>query len=946
MRRKEIIKSAWDLISYGMQQAGMSQSEIEEYLHNNQKDVSNFIERKFSKYKTKKDVMAETLESISEIAKTNESLDDVIKEYEKLGFNNKEIATLKKEFIRARVEDRVVRLYTDEMLDDEMKIRCRNYKNNHHEIRDIARAKEAKIRNLLEQGNTPEEIASDSELNVCIEGVFAIYKQIYEKKQAEEAKKVKAEKAEEAKKVKAEKAEEAKRIKAEKAEEAKRIKAEKAEEAKRIKAEKAEEAKKIRAAKAEEKQKTKKTQNEEISRDAERAARSKLVKPVAIKSVSEEQLKSVRDRAIAGENIEDIVAEYAKQGYTKRAISHLRTAFNNAQLENKIVRLYTDEMLGEELSQKCTKYKYKNAEVGRIAREKKKKIQNLLSQGKAPEEIAADEELDVCIEGVLAIQKEIEARKAKRIEARKQKKKAVTIKLTDEEIDSIIVRVKEGEKLENLVSEYQSLGYSKKDIYRIRQTFDRAKKEIIIERLYPEEMLSEEMKAQCRNYKRNHAEITKIAKAKRAKVQSLLKQGKTPEEIAEDEELNVCIEGVLEIQGKLKERKEKQVEYKKRQKIKKKQKEEMAIEARKKAKEEKAKEDESKRKLEAEAVAEMEKCIAEHEERREEHKASKKEKKIVVSSNSGYNRMNILRKRIEAEMRKGQSRKEEEEKATNQVLAELDENTKTMETILTNMLKVRSNRILGRYKGMFISCAEKAIDGVTTEEELKRVKDLMRKFESIESVRQYETTIVTSKLYRKEGELRANKAGSSRFAKDVIDIANGIAQGNIDVAEAKKRLQGRDSQLRAYMAQEIPERVLSSDVMRIRDNLREITGDDENTYLTLARICMSGENYDTVTELSRDYIQNGKDESTKYDAKRMIKQAEQGRKYSEISKSIQTALATESKDISYENKTYELIQDKINQYGLDPSKIVLGIRPDGIKITLEKIMIREYNRNK
>ena len=56
-------------------------------------------------------------------------------------------------------------------------------------------------------------------------------------------------------------------------------------------------------------------------------------------------------------------------------------------------------------------------------------------------------------------------------------------------------------------------------------------------------------------------------------------------------------------------------------------------------------------------------------------------------------------------------------------------------------------------------------------------------------------------MYRKEGELRANKAGSSRFAKDVIDIANGIAQGNIDVAEAKKRLQGRDSQLRAYMAQ-------------------------------------------------------------------------------------------------------------------------------------------------
>ena len=922
MRRKEIIKSAWDLISYGMQQAGMSQSEIEEYLHNNQKDISNFIEKKFSKYKTKKDVMAETLESISEIAKTNESIDDVIKEYEKLGFNNKEIATLKKEFIRARVEDRIVRLYTDEMLDDEMKIRCRNYKNNHHEIRDIARAKEAKIRNLLEQGKTPEEIASDSELNVCIEGVSAIYKQIYEKKQAEEAKRVKAEKAEETKRIKAEKAEEAKRIKAEKAEEAKKIRAAKAEETKRVRAEKAEEARRVRA------------------------ARSKLAKPVAIKSVTEEQLKSVRDRAIAGENIEDIVAEYAKQGYTKRAISHLRTAFNNAQLENKIVRLYTDEMLGEELSQKCTKYKYKNAEVGRIAREKKKKIQSLLSQGKAPEEIAADEELDVCIEGVLAIQKEIEARKAKREAAREQKKKAVTIKLTDEEIDSIIVRVKEGEKLEDLVSEYQSLGYGKKDIYRIRQTFDRAKKEIIIERLYPEEMLSEEMKAQCRNYKRNHAEITKIAKAKKAKVQSLLKQGQTPEEIAEDEELNVCIEGVLEIQGKLKERKEKQVEYKKRQKIKKKQKEEMAIEARKKAKEEKAKEDESKRKLEAEAVAEMEKCIAEHEERREEHKASKKEKKIVVSSNSGYNRMNILRKRIEAEMRKGQSRKEEEEKATNQVLAELDENIKTMETILTNMLKVRGNRILGRYKGMFISCAEKAIDGVTTEEDLKRVKDLMRKFESIESVRQYETTIVTSKLYRKEGELRANKAGSSRFAKDVIDIANGIAQGNIDVAEAKKRLQGRDSQLRAYIAQEIPERVLSSDVMRIRDNLREITGDDENTYLTLARICMSGENYDTVTELSRDYIQNGKDESTKYDAKRMIKQAEQGRKYSEISKSIQTALATESKDISYENKTYELIQDKINQYGLDPSKIVLGIRPDGIKITLEKIMIREYNRNK
>ena len=889
MRRKEIIKSAWDLISYGMKQAGMSQSEIEEYLHNNQKDISNFIEKKFSKYQTKKDVMAEALESISEIAKNNESIDDVIKEYEKLGFNNKEIATLKKEFIRARVEDRVVRLYTDEMLDDEMKIRCRNYKNNHHEIRDIARAKEAKIRNLLEQGNTPEEIASDRELNVCIEGVSAIYKQIYEKKQAEEAKRIKAEKAEEAKKIRAAKAEEARRV---------------------------------------------------------RAARSKLAKPVAIKSVTEEQLKSVRDRAIAGENVEDIVAEYAKQGYTKRAISHLRTAFNNAQLENKIVRLYTDEMLGEDLSQKCTKYKYKNAEVGRIAREKKKKIQSLLSRGKAPEEIAADEELDVCIEGVLAIQKEIEARKAKREAAREQKKKAATIKLTDEEIDSIIVRVKEGEKLENLVSEYQSLGYSKKDIYRIRQTFDRAKKEIIIERLYPEEMLSEEMRAQCRNYKRNHPEITKIAKAKRAEVQSLLKQGKTPEEIAEDEEINVCIEGVLAIEEKLKERKEKQVEYKKRQKIKKKQKEEMARKARKKAREEKIKEDESKRELEAAAIAEMDKCIAEHKEKREEHKASKKEKKIVVSSNSGYNRMNILRQRIEAEMRKGQSRKEEEEKATNQVLAELDENTKTMETILTNMLKVRGNKILGRYKGMFISCAEKAIDGVTTEEDLKRVKDLIRKFESSESVRQYETTIVTSKLYRKEGEFRANKAGSSRFAKDVIDIANGIAQGNIDVVEAKKRLQGRDSQLRAYMAQEIPERVLSSDVMRIRDNLREITGDDENTYLTLARICMSGENYDTVTELSRDYIQNGKDESTKYDAKRMIKQAEQGRKYSEISKSIQTALATESKDISYENKTYELIQDKINQYGLDPSKIVLGIRPDGIKITLEKIMIREYNRNK
>ena len=889
MRRKEIIKSAWDLISYGMQQAGMSQSEIEEYLHNNQKDISNFIEKKFSKYQTKKDVMVEALESISEIAKTNESIDDVIKEYEKLGFNNKEIATLKKEFIRARVEDRVVRLYTDEMLDDEMKIRCRNYKNNHHEIRDIARAKEIKIQNLLGQGKTAEEIASDRELNVCIEGVSAIYKQIYEKKQAEEAKRVKAEKAEETKRIKAEKAEEARRV---------------------------------------------------------RAARSKLAKPVAIKSVTEEQLKSVRDRAIAGENVEDIVAEYAKQGYTKRAISHLRTAFNNAQLENKIVRLYTDEMLGEDLSQKCTKYKYKNAEVGRIAREKKKKIQSLLSRGKAPEEIAADEELDVCIEGVFAIQKEIEARKAKRKVAREQKKKAATIKLTDEEIDSIIVRVKKGEKLEDLVSKYQCLGYSKKDIYRIRQTFDRAKKEIIIERLYPEEILSEEMREQCRNYKRNHPEITKIAKAKRAEVQSLLKQGKTPEEIAEDEEINVCIEGVLAIEEKLKERKEKQVEYKKRQKIKKKQKEEMARKARKKAREEKIKEDESKRELEAEAVAEIEKCIAEHEENREAHKASKKEKKIVVSSNSGYNRMNILRQRIEAEMRKGQSRKEEEEKATNQVLAELDENTKTMETILTNMLKVRGNKILGRYKGMFISCAEKAIDGVTTEEDLKRVKDLIRKFESSESVRQYETTIVTSKLYRKEGEFRANKAGSSRFAKDVIDIANGIAQGNIDVVEAKKRLQGRDSQLRAYMAQEIPERVLSSDVMRIRDNLREITGDDENTYLTLARICMSRENYDTVTELSRDYIQNGKDESTKYDAKRMIKQAEQGRKYSEISKSIQTALATESKDISYENKTYELIQDKIHQYDLDPSKIVLGIRPDGIKITLEKIMIREYNRNK
>lgn len=145
--------------------------------------------------------------------------------------------------------------------------------------------------------------------------------------------------------------------------------------------------------------------------------------------------------------------------------------------------------------------------------------------------------------------------------------------------------------------------------------------------LYPEEMLSEERREQCRNYKRNHAEITKIAKAKRAEVAKFIKQGKTPEEIAEDEEINVCIEGVLEIQGKLKERKEKQEEYKKRQKIKKKQKEEMAIEARKKAKEEKAKEDESKRKLEAEAVAEMEKCIAEHKEKREEPKASKKKRK-------------------------------------------------------------------------------------------------------------------------------------------------------------------------------------------------------------------------------------------------------------------------------------------------------------------------------
>lgn len=176
MRRKEIIKSAWDLISYGMQQAGMSQSEIEEYLHNNQKDISNFIEKKFSKYQTKKDVMAEALESISGIAKTNESIDDVIKEYEKLGFNNREVATLRKAFIKARVEDRIIRLYPDEILDDEMKIRCKNYKNNHHEIRDIAQAKEIKIQNLLGQGKTAEEIASDRELNVCIEGVSAIYK--------------------------------------------------------------------------------------------------------------------------------------------------------------------------------------------------------------------------------------------------------------------------------------------------------------------------------------------------------------------------------------------------------------------------------------------------------------------------------------------------------------------------------------------------------------------------------------------------------------------------------------------------------------------------------------------------------------------------------------------------------------------------------------------------
>lgn len=54
MRRKEIIKSAWDLISYGMKQAGMSQSEIEEYLHNNQKDISNFIEKSFLSIKQKK----------------------------------------------------------------------------------------------------------------------------------------------------------------------------------------------------------------------------------------------------------------------------------------------------------------------------------------------------------------------------------------------------------------------------------------------------------------------------------------------------------------------------------------------------------------------------------------------------------------------------------------------------------------------------------------------------------------------------------------------------------------------------------------------------------------------------------------------------------------------------------------------------------------------------
>lgn len=43
--------------------------------------------------------MTEALESISEIAKTNESIDDVIKEYEKLGFNNKEIATLKRSLL-------------------------------------------------------------------------------------------------------------------------------------------------------------------------------------------------------------------------------------------------------------------------------------------------------------------------------------------------------------------------------------------------------------------------------------------------------------------------------------------------------------------------------------------------------------------------------------------------------------------------------------------------------------------------------------------------------------------------------------------------------------------------------------------------------------------------------------------------------------------------------
>ena len=736
----------------------------------------------------------------------------------------------------------------------------------------------------LKAGETPEQIVADRKLNVCIEGVQAVQQKLEE----EQAKLDQIKAKEEARRQKLEE-------RAKKKEEGEKLLIEK----ERIRIER-----RRKAFEEEERKSEKKQQLEETRRKAQEN-----------KPLTREEAKALKARFLAGETVETICLS---EQFLNRRVP-VEMLYEKLKIAIQLVQLMPYELIG--VDKKQINYSITYNKLSSIIKNKKEDVKQRLNNGETPEQIVADKNLNVCIEGVLALQQKLEEEQAKlnkiktKEEARNQKleerakrqqqsaekrgKAQGNKRLTREQIRTLKARILSGDTLDEICAA-EEFANKRTQIEKLYEKYDFI---IQLVRLMPHELMGAD-------YGRIHRAIhnnalSQTINTKKKEVQNRLQAGQSPEEIAADKKLNVCIEGVKQIQAKLEKK--------------------------------------------------TAKPKAATTERRTKQKGTTTQIKnnpvqpIVTKQNTliahkGQTKLNIMRRRLkDLNMSSSTQNNNEEKKEVDKLLDQLSSEMQLI--IQKGKTTPKEDAKSGK---AILEKMQYIVDNSDSLEVLRKLNKIMIQPEIKQLANSQANKFVFMTLnrqisYKIENLNRKQYLNTIEYPKDLIDLGKQLFDGNINIEDAKKIVQGREAQFRAYISgKKVGEQ--GTDLNRIFADLVGITGSKEAAISVISTICMTNKLHKQAVDFTQTYLQTEKRNTEEWlAARRLQKQAQQAMKYTELASTIRGVLSRPQISIEDDEQLLSIINKRLEAHNIDKSRIIMGTTLDGKDITLQDIW---YSKDK